>query len=195
MNTALKEWAIAVEALVQGEMILLLRKGGIREQAGGFTLVQPRFWLYPTFEHQKPHLLKTTYADRVQSVASGWHPEMVEIQAWVEVTHAYQVSEAAAIEALLPFHIWTETFVTDRLKWQPRSPVSLLLLRVYQLEQPVQIPYSAEYGGCKSWIELPDLDANAARPVFAEADYQRQVEQIQAALEQTIPLTASHPTA
>lgn len=192
MNTALKEWAIAVDALTQGDMILLLRKGGIREQGGSFTLVQPQFYLYSTFEHQKPHWLKPAYANRVQPVASGWHPETAEIQAWAEVTHAYSVSEAAAIEALFPFHIWTEAFVTERLKWKPRSPISVLLLRVHRFAQPVQIPYSAEYGGCKSWIELPDLAATAASAVLSDIDYQQQVAAIQSVLEKSnIDLTAS----
>lgn len=197
VNTALKEWAIAVEALVQGEMILLLRKGGIRDQGGSFTLVQPQFWLYPTFEHQKPHLLKSAYADRVQAVESGWHPETVEIQAWAEVTHDYQVSEAGAIAALLPFHIWTESFVTDRLKWKPKSPLSVLLLRVHRLIQPIQIPYRTEYGGCKSWIELPIFADTPSQPVLSEAAFQQQVTAIQSAIQtelSTPERIVSHPT-
>lgn len=192
MNTALKEWAIAVDALAEGKTILLLRKGGIREQGGSFTLLHPQFWLYPTFEHQKPHLLKPAYVDRVQPVASGWHPATVAIQAWAEVTHAYSISEATAIEALLPFHIWTDAFVTERLKWKPRSPLSVLLLRVYRLGQAVQIPYRTEYGGCKSWIELPDLAATMTSPAVAEMEYQQQVVAIQTALAACdVDLTAS----
>jgi hypothetical protein len=34
LTAAFKEWAIAVEALLSGDLILLLRKGGLREKAG-----------------------------------------------------------------------------------------------------------------------------------------------------------------
>lgn len=183
VTTALKEWAVAVHALAQGETILLLRKGGIQESA--FSVVQTQFWLYPTYEHQKPHLLKPAYANQVTPVASGWHPEAIDILAWAEITHAFQVSEANLIEALFPFHIWTEAFVTERLKWKPRASVSVLLLRVYRLPQPQSLLYRPEYGGCKSWIELETcLSSNASLPALSEEDYQQQVQALTTALGQ-----------
>lgn len=177
-RAALKEWAVAVNALTQGETIMLLRKGGIREQGGSFQVAEPQFWLYPTYEHQKPQLLKAEYASRVMPVASGWHPETIEIQAWAEVTHAFEVSDADVVMALLPYHVWNEAFVTERLKWKPRSPLSVLLLRVYRLAQPQMIPYRIEYGGCKSWIELQSISAEVASPVLTDADYLQQVQSI-----------------
>jgi hypothetical protein len=178
ITTALKEWAVAVDALTRGETILLLRKGGIREQGGSFTVEQSRFWLYPTFEHQKPHLLKPAYADQVVAVAPGWHPETVTISAWAEITHMFQVSEAHTVLSLLPFQIWTEDFLTERLKWKPRTPLWVLLLRVYRLEQPHSIPYDSAYGGCKSWIELTGLSSASAIPALSEAVYLQQVQAI-----------------
>lgn len=178
LTTALKEWAVAVDALARGETILLLRKGGIREQT--FSIAQPQFWLYPTYEHQKPHLLKPTYVEQVTPVESGWHPQTVEIQAWAEMTHSFQVAEASTINALLPFHIWTEAFVTDRLKWKPRSSVSVLLLRVYRLPQPQSLTYQPEYGGCKSWIELKNpFPLEPSVPVLPEDRYAQQVQAIE----------------
>jgi hypothetical protein len=177
LTKALKEWAIAVRALTQGETILLLRKGGIREQS--FAVAQSQFWLYPTYEHQKPQLLKSAYANQVSLVKPGWHPETVEISAWATVTHWFEVSDPATVAALLPFHIWTEAFVTERLKWKPRLPLSVLLLRVYRLAEAQQIAYRTEYGGCKSWIDLSiEASPQAGTPILAEADYSRQVEAI-----------------
>ena len=37
----LKEWAITVDALAQGQQILLLRKGGIHESGKDFRVVHP----------------------------------------------------------------------------------------------------------------------------------------------------------
>lgn len=184
LSTALKEWAVAVDALAEGETIVLLRKGGIREQGSGFAVVQSQAWLYPTYEHQKPHLLKPEYADRVVPVESGWHPEQVEIKAWAEITHTFQVSDATTVEQLLPFPVWNLQFVSERLKWKPKTPISVLLLRVYRLPQAQMINYRSEYGGCKSWIELlPQMNPQIATPVLSEVAYSQQVEQIQQIIE------------
>ncbi|MCU0524794.1 MAG: DUF1802 family protein [Elainella sp. Prado103] len=186
MTIALKEWAVAIEALMQGEMILLLRKGGIHEQGGQFSIAQPQFWLFPTYEHQKPHLLKSPYCDRVSLVEPGWHPETVSLQAWARVTQVDAITAAEQVAALLSFHIWTETFVAERFKWKPRSPLSLLLLRVYRLSQPLVLPYRSEYGGCKSWIDWHEWISPteiAAQPVLSESAYQQQVQAIQSAIE------------
>jgi hypothetical protein len=178
LTSALKEWAVAVDALTAGKTIVLLRKGGIREAGGAFAIAHPQVWLYPTYEHQKPQLLKPDYAHQVQPVASGWHPETVAIPAWADITHQFEVTEAEAA-ALLPFHIWNSAFVAERLKWKPRSPLSVLLLRVYALPQPQSIPYRTEYGGCKSWIELQaDFSPDQAQPVLTDAEYRQQVEAI-----------------
>lgn len=183
LTAALKEWAIAVDALMQGKTIVLLRKGGIREQGGSFAIEHPQIWLYPTYEHQKPHLLKPEWSSQVTPVASGWHPEQIDIQARAAITHEFQVSNAAAIEALLPFHIWNLQFVTERLKWKPRSPLSVLLLRVYRLPQAYTIPYRPPYGGCKSWIQLEErLSAIEAVPVLSEGEFLQRVEGVRRVL-------------
>ena len=58
---ALKEWAVVVHALLEGEQIVDIRKGGIKEDGRHFDLPTRRFWLYPTAEHQKAELLKPAY--------------------------------------------------------------------------------------------------------------------------------------
>lgn len=183
LPAALKEWAVAVDALCQGKTIVLLRKGGLRELGGSFAIEQPQFWLYPTYEHQKPHLLKPDYASQVTAVPSGWHPQHVEIQAWATVTHTFQVTEIDSIEALLPFHIWNLEFVSERLKWKPKVPLSVLLLRVHCLPQVQTIPYRSSYSGCKSWIALEEsLSPTEAMPVFSETEYLYQVESMRSVL-------------
>jgi len=176
---AFKEWAIAVEALVQGKMIMLLRKGGIHEQKGRFKVAHDRTLLYPTYEHQQPLLLKPDYVSQVNPVASGWHPETVEIVSWAEITDILPVTEQTIVEALLPFHIWNEQFISDRLKWKPRQPLYILLLRTYKLAQAQIITYRSEYGGCKSWIDLAEpISIADAVPVLSDAAYASLVAQI-----------------
>ncbi|GAB4138763.1 MAG: DUF1802 family protein [Cyanobacteria bacterium J069] len=181
---ALKEWAIALDTLLNGDTILLLRKGGIRETGGRFSVAQPRVLLYPTYEHQQPHLLKPPYAAQVQPVPSGWHPDTVTIRAWADITHIFQITTAEMVDALLPFHIWTAALATERLKWKPQQPLYVLLLRVHRLAEVLTLPYQASYGGCKSWLDL-DLPVSSAvslftdAPVLTDAAYANRVTEIE----------------
>jgi len=175
---ALKEWAIAVEALRAGRSILLLRKGGIRETNGRFSVEHPRVWLYPTYEHQKPHWLKPDYARRITPVDSGWHPTEVPISVWAEVTEVLQLMDEETIARLLPYHIWNERLVTERLHWKPHQPLYALLLRVYTLPEVISLPYSDTYGGCKSWLHLPIPTWKEAAPVLSDAEFAQISDQI-----------------
>lgn len=178
LTHALKEWQVAVAALERGETIVLLRKGGLRELGGRFMIAHHHIWLYPTYEHQRSHLVKAQYADAIIPVESGWHPETVRIGSWATITDVFQVNDAVQLAALLPFHIWNEAFVAERLKWKPSQPIEVLLLRVYQLGQPQIIPYNPAYGGCKSWLDLTQVRQEAltsaladSTPVLKDADY------------------------
>lgn len=181
---ALKEWAIALEALCAGDTILLLRKGGIREGGGRFSVAQSRVLLYPTYEHQQPHLLKPPYAAQVQPVPSGWHPETVAIAAWADITHIFQITTAETVDALLPFHIWTAALAAERLKWKPQQPLYVLLLRVHRLAEVLNLPYQEAYGGCKSWIDVELPVGRAANPfvdapVLTQEQYAHRVMEIE----------------
>jgi hypothetical protein len=171
---ALKEWAIALESLEQGKTIMLLRKGGIKEINGKFLVPYNRILLYPTYEHQQPALLKPGYQSCVTPVASGWHPQQVTISSWAEITDVLPVSEENTVKALLPFHIWNEQFITTRLKWKPRQPIYILLLRTYKLLAPQVIDYLPQYGGCTSWIDIASaIDIDNTQPILTEDNYQQ----------------------
>ncbi len=179
LSHAFKEWAVAVEALEAGETILLLRKGGIRETAKNFQINHTQVWLYPTYEHQKPHLLKPEYADKVTIVESGWHPEKVRIGSLANITQVISVPKPEQVNRLQPYHIWNEQMVNERFKWKPHQPLSILLLRVYRLWQPIFIPYHQSYGGCRSWIDLQEsLSLEKLEAVLNDNTYKQQVNQI-----------------
>ncbi|MEM7793335.1 MAG: DUF1802 family protein [Cyanobacteria bacterium P01_C01_bin.118] len=189
LNHALKEWSIAVEALTQGQTILLLRKGGIREVGKHFAVPYRQVWLYPTYEHQKPGLLKSPWATQVTPVEPGWHPTQVTLQAWADISYVWTVSTQSAIEALLPFHIWNEQFVTERFRWKPKQPLHLLLLRVHRLSKPIQIDWQAAYGGCSSWLVLHNvLDETLSKPVLDECHWKISVDQIKTQIARFISL-------
>ena len=177
LTKALKEWAIAVDALTAGKTIALLRKGGIGEKK--FQVKSDRIWLYPTYEHQKPHLLKPEYSQNVVPVASGWHPQTVEIKSYADITDVISISDRQQIEALLPYHVWNDRMIGDRLKWKPQQPLMVLLLRVYCLPSSQSIPFNSAYGGCKSWIDLLEpIDTKSASKAIEDSQYERLVAEI-----------------
>ncbi len=67
-HMALKEWAITVEALSNGDQILLLRKGGIHEDGKDFRVIHREFVLYPTYEHQKAELLQPEHQPALEAL-------------------------------------------------------------------------------------------------------------------------------
>src|SRR3979409_1042674 len=79
MPIAFKEWAVTVRALAEGEQLLTLRKGGIREPEKHFKLDHERFFLYPTFDHQRTDLVRRSprpapSRDRGEGVWSDGEP-------------------------------------------------------------------------------------------------------------------------
>ncbi|MEO0770476.1 MAG: DUF1802 family protein [Cyanobacteria bacterium J06649_4] len=179
ISTALKEWSVAVDALSAGETIMLLRKGGIKEERGRFLPQSETVVLFPTFEHQKPGLLKPKYQAAVDPVTPGWHPENIKLKAWAKITDVFLTHEAERVEALANFHIWQPQLAQERLKWKAKQPLYVLLLRAYRFPAPIEIPWRSEYGGCRSWIELAQaVDVAAANPVMDESAYLAQVDAI-----------------
>ncbi|MGD1809071.1 DUF1802 family protein [Dapis sp. BLCC M126] len=171
-TAALKEWNVAVNALENGNTIMLLRKGGIREQGGDFTVAHQQVLLYPTFEHQQPNLLKPEYANQVPIVDSGWHPEKIKISSFAEITNVLPVTDKSILNKLFVYHIWNEKFVSDRLKWKPQQSLYILLLRTYKLEKVYEIFYRPEYGGCRSWIDLAtSINITNLFPVLNDDNY------------------------
>ncbi|BAY38113.1 hypothetical protein NIES2111_24580 [Nostoc sp. NIES-2111] len=175
----LKEWAVAINALESGKTIMLLRKGGIKEKNRRFQVAHEQVLLYPTYEHQQPSLLKAEYANLVHPVPSGWHPQTVRIGSWAQITDILPLNDEAIVKALLPFHIWNENFISDRLNWKPQQPIFILLLRTYKLPQSQEIPYLPEYGGCKSWIDIiAPIHLKDSQPVLSDSDYKQIVDEV-----------------
>ena len=183
IQTALKEWSVAVDALAKGETIVLLRKGGIKEHKGRFVAQADRAVLFPTFEHQKPELLKPYYQSSVTPVSPGWHPPTIELKAWAEISDIFLTTDEEKVSALAGFHIWQPQLAQERLKWKPQQPLYVMALRVYALAEPAIIPWSESYRGCRSWVELDEaLAVEKALPAIADTDYKAEVSKIAALL-------------
>ena len=181
---ALKEWAITVQSLSQGEQILLLRKGGIHEDGKDFRVIHPEFLLYPTYEHQREDLLKPDHQPSLaRLLEDAPRSESITFSHWARAEEIIEVEAQEKVVDLSPWHIWTDEYAQSRLRWKPMLPLSILLLRVYRMERPVTVPYIKEYGGCTSWVDiLPRIDLGHLEPVLDDAEFQRQVDAIKGSL-------------
>jgi hypothetical protein len=149
---ALKEWAVAAEAIARGDMLVTLRKGGIGEKE--FMVAGERFWLLPTYDHQDAAQTKPIWhRDLDRARAAGPGPQ-IELRCLCEVHAAHALTDEAAVAALDRFHIWTPAYARERLDWRPTKPLWALVLRAYALVEPVQVERLAAYDGCRSWVEL-----------------------------------------
>jgi len=160
---ACKEWAVIVRALLAGEQILDVRKGGLREEGRHFDLQSKRLWLYPTAEHQKSELLKPAYRRWVdESIAAAPGEGDVRVDGWADVVKVATITDPDDLDKIAGKFIWTTDYAASRLSWKKRDPLWILALRVHRLLEPITVPWRDEYGGCTSWVELDGLPADPA---------------------------------
>lgn len=177
---ALREWAVAVKALEEGRQIIVLRKGGIAEETKEFKLESPKFYLFPSYEHQRPNLVKSEEREAVgeTQAAAAELADQIRLTAYAEVIEDIEIVDVEALQQLNEFHIWTEDYAEERLKWKRTKPLHVLILRVYQLETPIEIPMRESYGGCKSWLWLEDVSPVRMLPVLNDIEFEQQASAI-----------------
>ena len=186
LRHTLKEWAVAVRALELGKTALVIRKGGIREKA--FAVANRRFLLLPGYEHQKAELLKPEYWELLKEIPDLTDQGPLRFTSFAEVRGAYEICERESLEAIDPYHMWTPEYAESRFRWRPKKPVTVLVLRTYLLPEPVELPYSEAYAGCKSWIELENPVFTAgARPALSDDGFERLVSPALAVLRELEP--------
>ena len=173
-NIAFKEWASVVNALAQGKQILILRKGGIREENGQFQVEHNEFFLFPTYEHQNKEDLKTeVHYDLEMTIRTKPEPNEIPIRYYVQIVDVLQLTEESDLTLLQPYHVWSEKAVANRFHFGKEKGLFAIAARIYRLPIPHLVAFEPEYGGCKSWVELKQgLSTEGARPVLNDADFQ-----------------------
>lgn len=169
-----KEWQVVCDAIASGRQTLLLRKGGIHEGRHGFSFAHSSFFLFPTrFHAQGDHV-----REGAVKLLPEWQPgDLVRITHHVEARCAVTLTDWQAVKALEPHHIYSESTVRDRFDWEGKGMASgsihAALIRVRKLANVWELPYQSSFGGCRSWIQLPEPPAgcldSAQDVVAAEA--------------------------
>lgn len=187
-DIALKEWATAVKVLGHGEQILVLRKGGIHREDRDFRFVHPEFLLFPTYEHQKEELIKPEFHRTLQDTYSeNGVADSIDFTHFCRVTDKFELRDEDELDRISDLHIWTDDYAHKRLHWRPKQPLTVALLRVYELQQTQSLPVLAEYSGCKSWVELDhEVPLGGMTPVLSDSEYEHRANRVRDALTEAV---------
>lgn len=184
MPVAFKEWAVIVEALGRGRQSLILRKGGIAEDGGGFRVDHPRFLLFPTQFHQHRDQIVPEAADLAAAAAAQAPPaDRIRIRHAAAVVGWRPLASLSEAEALAGLHLWTPETIAKRFTWGGEDSIILMALRVFLLPRTAELPMRPEYGGCRSWVTLEqDIPIADATPVLEEQAHAHFLDTLRAAL-------------
>ena len=169
-RVALKEWAVLVSAMARGELIAMIRKGGIREHRAGFDVRHDRFLLYPTFFHEKLDELDPRFHPLLESVHAGTPPAgTIELRHIASVAAVWQVTELDRLRAIDAEHGLTWGAVESRFRYRDDPRVHVVAVRLAKLPSMVSLPEVRRYTGCVSWVKLDrDVPVSGATPVIAD---------------------------
>ena len=128
-----------VHALLAGEQIIDLRKGGLREDGRRFSVPAARCWLSPTAEHQDPALLGPAYAHWPSLAEAAPVGEPVVLRGWAEIVETATISDEDEVAAIAAKSIWSADYVATRFRWRRRDPLTVLVLRAHLLDEPITV--------------------------------------------------------
>jgi hypothetical protein len=171
VNAALKEWAVVCRALADGRQTLLIRKGGIQEIKDGFEVTHQRFWLFPTYVHQKEADLVPDVREEFRTLqAASPPPGALAIQLYATVADVVRVTDLECLRRLADMHILSWECVASRFHYRNKPGVHVLTLRLFRRPEPIILEQKPWYDGCVSWVEL-DQAINLERcvPVLSDA--------------------------
>jgi hypothetical protein len=187
LQHAFKEWAVICQALAEGKQSLIIRKGGIAEAADDFQLQHTRFWLFLTYTHQQREGIKPEGLPLLEEVEKQRpSADVVRLSHFAEVDGVYHVRDLVGPLLLEHLYLWSEETIRKRFAY--RSPgLYLMPLRVFKSAQVHELPDTAYYGGCRTWVELERaLPTEGATPVLSDRAFHDLLVTIESAL---IPTT------
>jgi len=173
LGQAFKEWAVIVDALVEGRQAIVFRKGGIHDPGGLFSPGPKDFFLFPTYEHQNAADLVPAERPRLERVLAAMPPKGQIVFRGFAVVHSYvKITDEKAMKTLFQHQILGWDALIRRFEWGGEKGVFALLLRVYRLREPVRVSDTAAYSGCKSLVSLEkEIDVDGYEPAMAEMEF------------------------
>jgi hypothetical protein len=145
-----KEWAIVCAALGRGRQSIILRKGGIAEGSEGFSFQHREFFLFPTWFHEQPQKVRGAGLEMPEPSPGG-----IEVRYLARLEVARVISSWRIAEALEPLHILTPEVVRERFEYDQAPGLHVGFVRVFELSSAWTFVDEKKFGGCRSWVGLP----------------------------------------
>jgi hypothetical protein len=146
-----KEWAIVCDSIARGETSLIFRKGGIAEGRDGFQFKHQRFFLFPTHFHGQ---IERTRLSPDRDLRP--QQDTVMISVFVEIEYTTLLRDLNLLRPLEPLHVMQASVLEERFHYDQREGLYLAFVRAYRISPRWILPLRPSYGGCRSWITLPD---------------------------------------
>ena len=179
---ALKEWAVTVEALARGEQVLIVRKGGIGEKR--FELPHDRFFLFPTYAHQRAELVKPQFRETfAEALDRREDPDRLPLPVYAQISRSFPVADQEQLAALDHLHILTADYAAERLRWRRKHPLWAVALRVWRVDEVPVLAVTEEHMGCVSWVTLPDgITPGAMTPALSDEGFAAALSAVESAM-------------
>ncbi|MGC3991393.1 MAG: DUF1802 family protein [Chthoniobacteraceae bacterium] len=176
MSIGFKEWTLICDALGSGAQSIIIRKGGIHEGRDGFRFQHEAFFLFPTLFHEQVAKLKLPEETPLPSREDG----QIVVRQFCRIEWTQLVTDRAVVEKLAPFHLWRDEEIEKRFIYDEPAGVNVAVLRTYSLAQPWTFPDSPRYGGCRSWVNLPENAPTEMPPAISDEAHAERVAALKA---------------
>jgi hypothetical protein len=147
---AFKEWAIVCGSIARGETSLIFRKGGIAEGRDGFEFKNQSFFLFPTYFHGQ---IERTRLSPERNLKPQQDP--VTISVFVQIEFKTLIRDLTLLRSLEPLHVLQTSVLEERFHYDDRKGLHLAFVRAYRISPVWEFPFGPSYGGCRSWVTLP----------------------------------------
>ena len=174
-----------------------LRKGGIREPNKHFEVEHDRFFLYPTFDHQRRDLVRESHQPELRRALEegvwaegeppaqaltqdgGIHqPERVRIRAWAEVAGVLDGDGPSRGRGAVAVLCVDAGLRREAPVLEASPSANVLLLRTYRIPRPVTVKVRDDHGGCRSFLEITRDLPFEGTPVLSDEEFERASEEI-----------------
>ena len=179
MAKAFKEWALVCEALGRGEQSVILRKGGISEGRSGFGFDHDEFFLFPTWYHGQVDKVRINRVRTEGAALPDQDPGRITLSCMATLEWAGRIGDKDVLHSLRELHVLDDSVIEDRFVYDTRSGslggegINLAFVRVFRVEPAVMLPMQEAFGGCRSWIDVPDIDPAALVSVLGDEEHRR----------------------
>ena len=110
---------------------------------------------FPTLFHEQIAQTRLPAATLIPSNPPGEIP----IACFARVEWTATITDLETALSLHSFHVWNEEVVRERFHYDDAPGLHLAFLRVYRCHPGWSFADEPKYGGCRSWVTIPDAPA------------------------------------